>query len=462
MVYCNSFKKFVFICSICLLPAQFLSAQSMREKINNVFHEVLSDEHLYLGDFEHGLHFLPSSVEASNATINSFSNFVSANISSFPLSSTTAGLTFDFSTGVPVATATSLGPIFAERAQTLGSRRFNIGFNFSHLNLAKLRGVNTEDIRFTFVHDDIGGGGPAGFDPSGIIGDDNFGTEFDMINMEMNLDFNASILAFYVAYGVTNRLDISIAVPFVTVSVEGQPVATMNSLTSLSRTAPGDTVPGTPVHFWGDTSDVNLTFRPTPLKEEAVGIGDISFRLKYNFLRGRKIDMAAFVEYRATTGRAEDLLGAGDPSYKLQFILSSIMDKFSPHINLAYEKRESELQRDRALINLGYDQKLAESVTLALDFLGAFETGKQIKEFIYPEPITIQGGGRNEQWSAYRQEVSLTNIPNFSNDNILDASAGLKFTPKENLIVMANVIVPLNNSGLRSDFVPTVGFEFNF
>ena len=45
---------------------------------------------------------------------------IGSSLSNFPLSSTVSGLTFDFSTGAPVATTASLGPIFAERAQTIG------------------------------------------------------------------------------------------------------------------------------------------------------------------------------------------------------------------------------------------------------------------------------------------------------------------------------------------------------
>lgn len=437
-----------------LFCASGVFGQSLQDDIENIFNEVLSPENLFLGEFEHGRHFLPSSVSSSQATINSFGNFISANVSSFPLSSTTAGLTFDFSTGVPVSTTTSLGPIFSERAQTLGSGRLNLGFNFSYLTLNKLRGVNTKDIRFTFTHQDIGG--PTGNNPSGIIGDDRFGTEFDTIDLFMNLDFNATILAFLATFGITNRLDIGVAVPFVNVAVEGQPVARMNPLTALARQ-------DTATHFWGDPSDPQLTFRPTPIKDDATGFGDISIRLKYNFLRGKTIDLAALAEYRPPTGDEEDFLGAGEASYKGQVIISSIIGDFAPHLNLAYEKRGNKFDRDEIEVFAGYDQKVFESLTLAIDFLGEFEIGEEIEELKFPEPITLQGDSSMfGNWQYFRQEVSITNFPNFKYDHIMNASVGLKFSPKENLLIIGNVFVPLNDGGLRSDVIPTLGFEFNF
>ncbi len=448
---------------MCALSSYSLLGQSLRDEIQGIFDEVLkpTDEggSLFLSGRRgvHGRHFIPSSVEASEATINSFANFVSANISSFPLSSTTAGLTFDFSTGVPVSTSTSLGPIFTERAQTLGRNRFNMGFNFSYLNLNKWRGVNTEDIRFTFVHDDFAGPDdvPPDLNPSGTIGDDPFGTEFDSIDLFMNLNFNANIFVFHASYGITNRLDIGIAVPYITVSIEANPLARMNPLTALSSA--DSAITGDPTHFWG--ADTLLQFEPTSVKDDAVGVGDIALRLKYNFLRGQAIDLAALAEYRFATGDEEDFLGAGEPSYKGHLIFSSIIGEFSPHLNVGYEHRGNQFDRDEIEVFAGYDQKISETLTLAVDFLGEFEIGEEVEELRFPESVTLQGGN---EWANFTHRISLTNIPNFSDDHIINGAIGIKFVPRENFLIFGNVFVPLSEGGLRSNFVPTVGFESNF
>jgi hypothetical protein len=68
----------------------------------------------------HGLHFIPSAVAENASLIGFITNAISTSIGSIPIGATSSGVTFRFEGGVPVKTSTSAGPIFAERAQTLG------------------------------------------------------------------------------------------------------------------------------------------------------------------------------------------------------------------------------------------------------------------------------------------------------------------------------------------------------
>lgn len=446
----NPLRLFVIVMFIGIVPLQSLDAQSLRERLESVFEETLSPDNLFLGPFNHGEHFRPSSSEATAATIGTFSNFISANISSFPLSSTAAGLTFDFSGSAPISTSTSLGPIFSERAQTLGRNKLNMGFSFSYLNFTKLRGVDTDDLRFTFFHEDVGG--PGGPGPSGTIGDDPNGNEFDTIELRLNSDFSASIFSFVFTYGLTNRMDIGLAIPYITVSMKGTPSARVIPRTALSRQ-------DTASHHWGDENIPQYAFEPTPLNDDAVGIGDIAIRAKYNFVRNDNMDFAGLVEYRPSSGDKDDFLGAGDPSLRFQMIFSTIRGNFAPHINIAYENRGSSVDRDEIELFLGYDQKLTDWLTLGIDFMGEFEIGDEVAELRFPEPLTIQGAG---PWAAFTETVSATNIPEFTSDHNINAAFGFKLNPKQNLIIISNVFMPLNDGGLRSSFIPTAGFEFIF
>lgn len=422
-------------------------AQSLSEQLNDIFVQVLELE-LAGSPGQHGNHFKPSNNISSAATISSFRNFITANISSFPLSSTTAGVTFDFSEGVPQKTTTSLGPLFTERAQTIGRNRVNMGFNFSYFNLAKIRGVSTEDIRFSFTHQDV--------DNSGILGD--VPAEVDNIDLFMNMDVNATILAFLMTYGVTNRLDVGVAIPYVNVQMTSNPLAEMVSITGAIAAQGGGS---DPLHHWGSASSPQLTLTPNAIDDDATGVGDIAFRAKYNFVRDAAVDFSGLVEYRLATGDEENFLGVGDPSVKIQLIGSAIKGNFAPHVNLAYEYRGSDLDRNEIELFVGYDQKISDQLTLAVDFLGEFEIGDQIDELNFPDAQEIQVdiGNPGNPWI---REIAPTNIPNRDSDNILNASFGLKISPRENLVMLANTFVPLNDGGLRSDFVSTFGFEFSF
>ena len=54
-----------------------------------------------------------------------------------------------------------------------------------------------------------------------------------------------------------------------------------------------------------------------------------------------------------------------------------------------------------------------------------------------------------------------TNLPS-DRDDIVDLSAGFKFTTDFQMNIVTNVLVPLNNGGLRADVLWTLGLEYNF
>ncbi len=415
------------------------NGQTLRNKIENIFSSVLEIQ--LAGPGQHGRHFRPANVAVSAATIGASSSFITTNISSFPLGSTQAGLTFDFSGGRPVPTSTSMGPIFSERAQTIGRGRFNVAFNFNFLNLAKLRGLETDAIRFTFTHQDVAAPG---------LGDSP--NEFDTIDLRPNLDLDATILAFFATVGITNRLDFSIAVPYVNVSLQAEPLAELQSFTFVTN--------DTANHSFGeDPTNPVLTSRPGALSEDATGVGDIALRAKYHILRGKNLDLAGLLEYRLPTGDEDNFLGTGSPTIRAGLVASSIFGDFGPHLNLAYEHRGGSLDLDEIELFLGYDQKLAEKVTFAFDLLAEFEIGAPVAALQFQQTAHIE---RRVSNGTLSREVSLTNLPSFNHDHNINASLGLKYNPRQEIILIGNVMVPLNDGGLRSDFITTAGFQVGF
>ncbi|KPJ93079.1 MAG: hypothetical protein AMS18_06075 [Gemmatimonas sp. SG8_17] len=74
--------------------------------------------------------------------------------------------------------STSAGPIFAERAGTLGRGRIFLGANVSGVNFTTIGGTPTDRIVLNFVHQDV--------DPEGSLGDPV--RENDIIRLFMDLD----------------------------------------------------------------------------------------------------------------------------------------------------------------------------------------------------------------------------------------------------------------------------------
>jgi len=223
-----------------------------------------------------------------------------------------------------------------------------------------------------FTHADVGAPG---------LGDSD--NEFDTIDFSMNLDLDASILAFFFTAGLSDNFDVGVAIPHANVSMKAHPIAQVNSCTFVTN--------DTANHSFGSTpTDPQLTLDECTIDEDATG---------------------------------------------------------------------SDLHSNEIELFLGYDQKLADSVTLAVDFMREFEVGNSVAELQFPWTAVIQ---RSIGITVFRREVSLTNIPNFARDHNVNASFGLNYNPREEIIFVGNVILPLNDGGLRSDFISTVGFQVGF
>ena len=150
----------------------------------------------------HGLHFIPSAQAGNAAIINFLGSAIGANVSNIPISATTSGVTYSFEGGAPVRTNVSSGPIFAERAQTLGRRRMLIGANVSSIRFNTLRGIPLNSLDFNFTHQDT---------PPPGLGDPLLENEY--ITVRTSLDVNVLATIAFATYGVTDRIDFSVAVP---------------------------------------------------------------------------------------------------------------------------------------------------------------------------------------------------------------------------------------------------------
>ena len=176
----------------------------------------------------HGNHFIPAAVASNGSLLGFVTNFIGGAASNVPLTSAGGGTTFRFENGVPVATTVSPGPIFAERAQTLGQGRAAIGFNRTHTSYNQIRGIPLSDLRLVFTHENITSAQFPGCDS--LLGDNcnKFGVpayENDVIRVNLNLQLESTVTSLFFTYGLTDFMDVSVQVPFVETSLQGSSVA---------------------------------------------------------------------------------------------------------------------------------------------------------------------------------------------------------------------------------------------
>lgn len=436
-------------------------ANTIYAQLDNSFKKVfdffLKERLRRSGETFHGLHYLKAAADADSLLKPALNSLIATNVSSFPLSSTGTGVTFDFSSGRPVSIRESLGPIFAESAQTLGKGKLNLGINYTYLNLAKFRGLSTKDIRFSFTHVDVQEATP----PPPSLGNPSY--ENDYVDVFLGLDVNASIAVLSATYGLTNSLDLGLAVPVVHVSLAGNAKAVINSY-SFGRLVPGFPQREGAAHRFNDDPLNPLLTAETRYEESATGIGDIALRLKYNFSRGADADLAAFLDLRLPTGDEKNFLGTGKANARISGVASKKMGQFAPHLNLAYDRRGAAFDSDELELVAGFDQKIASSVSFAADFLGSFDLKRNEAIKLFPGVAHISDQFVNSAGTTGRLEraIDLSNIPDRDNDNTLDIALGFRAAPSARLLLLGNILVPLNDGGLRSSVAPTFGATINF
>jgi len=48
------------------------------------------------------------------------------------------------------------------------------------------------------------------------------------------------------------------------------------------------------------------------------------------------------------------------------------------------------------------------------------------------------------------------------NLNLVLGAAGVRFNPGRNLLISANLVFPLGDSGMQSNIIPVIGFDYAF
>lgn len=443
-------RRVLLIVTLAALPRGPLHGQSLRDKLSQLFIFGSGEQQLFLGGSGdpnnpeairiHGSHFIPSAV-ASNATVISFlTNSIGSNVSNVPVSAASGGSTFSFQGGAPVRTSTSAGPIFAERAQTLGRGRVLATVSRSGSHFKTFRGVSLDNLKFTFTHantDFPGCDSIAGGDCS-LLGVPTL--ENETIDLNLALDVDLTVTSFLLTYGITDRIDFGVVLPLVNTSLHGTSNAQINPFG-----------PPPAVHFFGGTPENPVLSASRSVDGSATSIGDVVARVKVNLRRGDPVSIALLADTRFPTGSEEDLLGSGAFAERGLAILSAQFGNFSPHANLGYIHRGGTYESDAVLGTLGFDHLLAPWATLAVDVISEFQVGTS--PLTLPDPVVIE--------APYRRVISPSTIPR-RRDDLINGSIGVKLVTGVGLTAIANTIWPLNRGGLRPDVIWTAGLEYNF
>jgi len=235
----------------------------------------------------------------------------------------------------------------------------------------------------------------------------------------VTLRIRTDTMTFTGNYGITDRLDIGVAVPFVRLNLQGERVDTYRGQAFVQAT--------------GSAS--------------ASGLGDMVARLKYNVYRSGGSGVTVGAETRLPTGDEDNLLGSGEVSITPRFIGSVESDGVGFHGEVGYTIHGV----TRAF---GYGAALtvaaAPRFTIVGELLGRRIEGLgRLESTVLPHPRLIGV-----------DTIRLTGVDETS-DRIV-AVGGFKWNVSGTWLVTANVLRPLTDVGLNASWVPTVTFDYSF
>lgn len=361
---------------------------------------------------------IPTALHTPPSQFNFFNESFATDLSQLPLATPASGIVFVLDIhGLPVVQTNDLGPIMTERAETVGKHKLYLAFTFQQFRFHSIDGNDLETVPIVFSFPPV-----------------NPSVYTQTINR-----FNSTVNQ-YVAYGtfgLSNRVDISIAVPF-------------------SRISLGVSSMGTE---YSTTSNAQASFQQY-LAGAASGFGDVMLAAKGTVWQHEKYALAVGGEVRLPSGDALNFLGSGALGFK-PYLAASRTGRFSPHLNLGYQWNDNSVLATNSagrqqllpgyfLYYFGADIAATQRLMFITDFLGQeFFNAPRVSS---PQPVTIPN--RALTFPSIQQFTG-----SYANNNL---ALGVKVNPWSHLLITGNVLLRLNSGGLRANAVPLVGASYTF
>lgn len=407
---------------------------------------------------------------------------IATQLTLLPLASPASGFTYKYdpATGVYSRSAQSFGPVLTERAETIGRHRFYFGTTFQRFRFDKLDGVPLHNLPAVFSHQ-----------PDTGTNHSSEPYESQFISTVNSLDLKVNQFTVFGTYGLTDHVDISVAVPILEVGFNATSDATINRTVDTEPTiVNGKFQPccsnGPPFAHFFDPANPRTSLTHTfsndqsspinvgnlywnPSRNSASGFGDVVFRIKGSVYRGDRLSLALLADVRVPTGDERNFLGSGAWGLKPFAAMSIRTGHLTPHVNLGYQWNGSSLLAGDILagtkarlpgygfFSAGTDVGVTHSLTLAVDYIGQeLINAPRVKSTTYTPssqyPLVV---GPQRDFSNV--DTAIKETYNQSN-----AAVGLKYNVFGRLLLSGNILIALNDGGLRQRVVPLIGLSYTF
>ena len=338
---------------------------------------------------------------AAQATSDTISRALLANLATLPVSSSSGGFAFRLNPelGTVERSSRSFGPFFVERALTAGRGAASFGLTLQHFRFTSLDG---HELR----------------DGSLVTTANRFTDEADAYDLDrLTLGIDADVATVHGNVGVADAVELGFAVPVVALRLKGE-------RTNFYR---------------------GRTFTQASATASALGLADIVVRAKVAMFGGHAAGLAAAADVRLPTGRRDDLLGTGSSSLRLAAIGSVEHRAISMHVNggMTFGGLAREIGMGAAIAVAATERFTVTSELLARHIDGPADIGPVAAA--HPTLIGVE---------------TLRLRPGGSGFATMLLAPGFKWNISDTWVIVGNVTVPLTTAGLTSPLIPFVGIDY--
>jgi hypothetical protein len=342
----------------------------------------------------------------------------------YPVASASSSVvyTFDPKLDTPTLGPELPGPIFGERAETIGRGQMDLTATYSFVRLATIDGeplddlVNQRTVGNRFLFFPVRGG---------VVLKDGRIVTLLPVRVSVDIGVEAHIASPSFTFGITPDLDVNVTLPVIGTSLDLEATSLVPDPRFPSFALPrGSAIAGTDVRS---------------ASGDSVGVGDLLLRAKYVLWRGVPADVAVGLGLSLPTGNDENFQGTGTTRVLPSLIASRIFaNRVEMLANVAMELNADDVSRSAVRWVLGGTILLMDKLAVPIAFLGRHEL------------------------AAPTQPIGVPFFFQIERSDAVDASVGLRWSFLETALLSANALVPLNDDGLRPDVVPTVSVEWRF
>jgi len=369
---------------------------AQNQSANEVLSFLLTTQALPTGDFV-------KDQQAAAATRDTLARALLVELSAVPLTTSSGGFNYRFnqSLGTLERVTRGFGPFFVDRATTAGAGQASISATFRYSRFETLDGRNLRD-------------------GSLVTSSNKFRDEaapFDVETLALNIETRTFTL--FGNYGLTDRIDLGIAIPVVQLSMSGQRVNTYRGATLLQARGQVD----------------------------AIGLADIPLRSKVRLGQIGAMNVATDVEVRFPTGDPDSLNGSGRYAFTGAVIGSAGEGAIEGHLNAGFTVGGAS---DQLTLAAAAEATLGDRVTFSGETLiRRVDRLRAIHDVSEPHP-SISGVN------------TLRLLPAGGATTTMSAVAGMRWNVTGTWLVNSYIVVPITDGGLHARPTPAFSIDYSF